>query len=880
MRIRIRSAALLALALVVGSCSDNNRGLSPVGPVSAAAANPTLLTAEEMGVRISEFHYDDAGTDIDENVEISGPAGMSLNGWQLVLYNGSTNIRAPYTTTSLNGRTIPAACGARGVVVISYPVNGIQNGANTATGIDPDGMALVDADGKIIDLFAYEGSFVALAGPAAGRTFTDIGVRENAEPEGKSLWRDASGVWRAPRDHTFDACNDLPVPPGEVASATVAPSSAKIVQGATQAFAATARGGDGQPIPGVTFTWTSSAPTIAQIDPATGVATGFLAGDVVITAKAPNGVERRASLRIEAAPLPPVRITEIHYDNLGDDVGEAIEVEGPAGTDLTGWQIVLYNGNGGASYGVTRTLTGTIPATCGDRGVVFVSYLPNGIQNGDRDGIALVDAAGKVVELLSYEGTFTAVGGPANGTISTDIGVSESSSTSEGRSLQRNTAGVWQAPPVWTFGACNDAGTSPPVIAFGGRDAADVSIPVGFEDQLFATRYVGGVAAPSTFTWSSETPDIASVDEDGVVRALAAGMAIIHTTAADGTKGAVALLTTVATPSATARYEGNAEFGEPADANVSDDFIVRRPQYTASYNKTKGTPNWVSYNLEATHFGSQDRCDCFTFDPTLPSEFTRYTTADYTGAGTFHGYGIDRGHLARSADRTSGSLDNAVTFYFTNIIPQAADNNQGPWAAMENYLGDLARDPTREVYIVTGVAGNKGTVKNEGKITIPAHVWKVAVIMPRDRRRADVDDYGDLEIVAAIMPNDPGIRSINWQTYRRTVDEVEALSGYDLLALLPDRIEVAAESDVQKALVLVDQLTASGNLNGSDRKWLNNKLELAVDHLLKGLRIPAVNQLEDVLKRVDALVRLGKIRAGDAESLRGIVTNAIRSISS
>ena len=51
-------------------------------------------------------------------------------------------------------------------------------------------------------------------------------------------------------------------------------------------------------------------------------------------------------------PSPPpdatVFISEIHYDNVGADAGEAVEVFGPAGTDLTGWSIVLYNGANGA----------------------------------------------------------------------------------------------------------------------------------------------------------------------------------------------------------------------------------------------------------------------------------------------------------------------------------------------------------------------------------------------------------------------------------------------------------------------------------------------------------------------------------------------------
>ena len=40
----------------------------------------------------------------------------------------------------------------------------------------------------------------------------------------------------------------------------------------------------------------------------------------------------------------PVFINEIHYDNAGTDMGEAIEVAGPAGEGLSGWSIVLYNG--------------------------------------------------------------------------------------------------------------------------------------------------------------------------------------------------------------------------------------------------------------------------------------------------------------------------------------------------------------------------------------------------------------------------------------------------------------------------------------------------------------------------------------------------------
>ena len=120
----------------------------------------------------------------------------------------------------------------------------------------------------------------------------------------------------------------------------------------------------------------------------------------------------------------------------------ADELEGPAGTDLTGWSVVLYNGNGGASYN-TRVLSGAIPNLCGGRGVIALSYPSNGIQNGNPDGFALVNAGGQVVEFRSYGGTFAATNGAALGMTSTDIGVAESGSTPIGHSLKRHDDGNW-----------------------------------------------------------------------------------------------------------------------------------------------------------------------------------------------------------------------------------------------------------------------------------------------------------------------------------------------------------------------------------------------------------------------------------------------------
>jgi DNA/RNA endonuclease G (NUC1) len=583
--------------------------------------------------------------------------------------------------------------------------------------------------------------------------------------------------------------------PAPKLTVSITPGIDTIEVGDSTLFTATVTDAKGVPATGVTLTWRSTNAAVATVS-ATGRVTGVAVGGSSIVGSVTGGPADTVSIVVVTPPppLPSVRVTEIHYDNVGTDVNEAIEVEGPAGTDLAGWTLVLYNGNGGVPYD-TLELSGVLGATCGNRGTAWTWAL--NLQNGSPDGIALVTPTDSVVEFLTYEGSFSATAGVAVGVPPTAIPVSQEPAPAIGQSLHRDATGTWSARAA-NFGYC--FGVTPPtanIVSFTGRTNADPALPVGFEDQLFATLRSGttGETVSTTFTWSSETPTLASVDSRGVVRALGSGTAILRATASDGTTSTYPLRTRVAAASTTAAYAGNTEFGDPTDGNAADEVIIRRAEYTTSFDPTRGIPNWVSYALDLTHLGSEDRCDCYTYDPELPAANT-ITTADYTGAGTAAGYAIDRGHLVRSFDRTAGALDNARTFHFSNIIPQAADNNQGPWATLETYLTDQAILSGKEVYVIAGATGSKGTVKGEGKITIPAQVWKVALLLPRDAGLASVTSAADVQVVAVIMPNEAGIRTVAWQTYRVTIDQVEALTGLDLLRLLPDAIETELEARV------------------------------------------------------------------------------------
>ncbi|HEX6371863.1 MAG TPA: DNA/RNA non-specific endonuclease [Longimicrobium sp.] len=297
-----------------------------------------------------------------------------------------------------------------------------------------------------------------------------------------------------------------------------------------------------------------------------------------------------------------------------------------------------------------------------------------------------------------------------------------------------------------------------------------------------------GQQVATTFTWSVADSSVATVTSAGVVTTVADGQTTVIATAANGVVGTAAL--TVFTPAGSAVYRNHVEFGVPADADSGNDILLSKTTFSVSYSSARGGPNWVSWNLNATHFGGVNRCDCFMADSTLPPGTPLITTSDYTGSG------YSRGHMVMSEQRTQTSLDNAATFRMTNILPQYQDLNGGPWLDFEIYSNDLARISAKEVYNIAGgvYTATPATLKGEGKVAIPTHTWKIIVVMNGGEGLANVTSAASIQVIAVMMPNVTGIQANDWPMYRTSVDAVEAATGYDFLALLPDDIEAAVEA--------------------------------------------------------------------------------------
>ncbi len=227
--------------------------------------------------------------------------------------------------------------------------------------------------------------------------------------------------------------------------------------------------------------------------------------------------------------------------------------------------------------------------------------------------------------------------------------------------------------------------------------------------------------------------------------------------------------------------------GNPSDAKSDtkkqDDYLVIHSGYTLSYNKSRGTANWVAWHLSKSDVGTVDRSNAFAPDQTLPSSDWWIKPNDYSGSG------YDRGHMCPSKDRSSSTEANRETFLMSNMQPQTPKLNQKTWKYLEDYERELLRKGNEE-YIFAGCYGEKGRLA--GKITVPTNCWKIIVILEEgenDLKRIDKTT----RVIAVNMPNDETV-SQRWRTYLTTVDDIEEKTGYDFLSKLPKKVQKIIES--------------------------------------------------------------------------------------
>lgn len=232
--------------------------------------------------------------------------------------------------------------------------------------------------------------------------------------------------------------------------------------------------------------------------------------------------------------------------------------------------------------------------------------------------------------------------------------------------------------------------------------------------------------------------------------------------------------------------------GNPSQAGTANpnNYLIQRHQYVLSYSRDRNGLNWASWEVDAAWLGDTDRQDNFRPDGALPAGFYQVIPNDYRGSG------YDRGHVVPSGDRTGSVGDNAATFLMTNIIPQAPDNNRGPWRELEEYGRSLVYQYDHSLHVFAGAYGSQGSVGNQA-IAVPSRLWKIIVVYDR------LPDGGlgigsDTRLIAIDLPN-TNQANPDWRRYQTSVQRIEIATGHRFFESLPPELQTILKARTSTA---------------------------------------------------------------------------------
>ncbi len=234
------------------------------------------------------------------------------------------------------------------------------------------------------------------------------------------------------------------------------------------------------------------------------------------------------------------------------------------------------------------------------------------------------------------------------------------------------------------------------------------------------------------------------------------------------------------------------KLGLPSAASTSNwnDYLSVKSQYVLSYNSSRKVPNWVSWELSSAYLGSAPRQNDYRTDNTLPAGMPQATLADYSGSGW------DRGHMCPSGDRTKTTSANSQTFYLSNMVPQAGNNNGGPWDDLEAYSRALSGQG-KGLYVISGgvFSSSSGTIGNGGDV--PDATFKVVVVLDQPGQGA-ASVTSSTRVIGVLVPNDDGevSGSDDWKPYRVSVREIESLTGLNFLSDVSPSVQNVVETRV------------------------------------------------------------------------------------
>lgn len=258
-----------------------------------------------------------------------------------------------------------------------------------------------------------------------------------------------------------------------------------------------------------------------------------------------------------------------------------------------------------------------------------------------------------------------------------------------------------------------------------------------------------------------------------------------------------------------ARTDHAAWYELPAKDNAGSNMLLRTfydtaRNYTMYYDTSTYTAYWVAYPLAAGDLGSGRPNDPWAATPGIPTSQQINVWAGSYGVNVGSTSNIyARGHQIPNADRNKDPYGTmcAQTFYATNSTPQIQNGfNSGIWSTLEGDVRTLAQQQTDTVYVVTGailrtVTGNETITyikpaKDTKNCPVPNYYYKVLLKVKREAS----GKISSASTVGVWLPHRV-YSGESYQSYTKSVAEIEALTGYNFFANLPADIQAAAEQN-------------------------------------------------------------------------------------
>lgn len=207
-----------------------------------------------------------------------------------------------------------------------------------------------------------------------------------------------------------------------------------------------------------------------------------------------------------------------------------------------------------------------------------------------------------------------------------------------------------------------------------------------------------------------------------------------------------------------------------------DNRMISYEGFEVGFNPSMHQPNYVAWELtpEKTDGPYSRKNAQFAADARVEGSAT---PDDYRRSG------FDRGHIAPAADMKWSAQAMADCHLMTNITPQVNALNGGAWASVEK-MGRRWANRFGRIIIVAGPVLSDRLTRTIGAtgVAVPERFFKV-VLAP---------DATPPMTIAFIMPN--AYVEGGAQQAVATVDQVEAITGFDFFSALPDEIEEQIES--------------------------------------------------------------------------------------